>query len=172
MNRREKRIEDEDEPDAGMAPARRLTQCWRRRPSSWGHSAPPRNAAQFIPGYAEFRIAGSTPNRDPSAGFLDFSAQGAYQVCVARGRVNFWRQRRHRFFGNRRSSLSKNGSRLRTPPRTTHMDRVRACVHPPERPVLASAPPSCQPASYNPFAPSRAHISIKTRRLLIVCGRD
>ena len=38
------------------------------------------------------------------------------------GGVNFWRQRRHRFLGARRSSLSKNRSCLLMLPRTVRLD--------------------------------------------------
>ena len=58
VNRREKRIEGEDELDAGRAPARRVTQGWRKRPSSQPTRRPAANAAQFIAAYSETGISG------------------------------------------------------------------------------------------------------------------
>ena len=81
---------------------------------------------------------------------------GQIWLVYPEGCVNFWRQRRHRFFGARRSSLSKNRSCLLTPPRTGRRHGADlVCIRLIGRFSPALRPPY-QPPHPKPSPPPRA----------------
>ena len=96
---------------------------------------------------------------------------GQIWLVYPEGCVNFWRQRRHRFFGARRSSLSKNRSCLLTPPRTGRRHGADlVCIRLIGRFSPALRPPY-QPPHPKPSPPPRASHPWGFQRSLATQGK-